>query len=688
MVTAFCHQLGWKNMEILVSQFQDRLHFGIHSELLELMKLSSLNGVRARALFDSGFETISSIASADGNIIENILHKAVPFQSEKEREDDDSDDVKRRNKFKSIWITGCCGMTAKEAAQKLIIEARKYLENEIGVSAIKWNTSVTSDPINRDNEAKERDSTELIQSAKDENLDNFTTANSAVLEQETHENKCRKTSINILENSTEDIDIMCTASSISANTRKSIESENITVIKNHHQTIVKTDIGSYEKNVKTEIDKSHHPTIINDILSQAESAPFSDNLPRTHTIKEEIVWDSLTFTEGGLENITKLKTLDKIFSPNISFGDTDKSSASMNIIQENLSPKSVSVKDTSLFSTDGETSIFEESLPLDLIASNLFDNKSASISSCQRETTADFADTVSKSILNAFKSPLVLTDEDEDIKLVFDYGSQENNPNLSKEDEVVCSQEKIENTKDFKSPYKRRINNKEDEKYKAKKKKLNDFVARNVSNLPLNVTNFGCIKIKPHCFNCFILKGNEIYKNLRVLENSQIACIYLSIQKKTNSNEVIGANILNIQKPDTSTDMEHTVKGIAICLGHDTCIFIDLTSLENKMILRNKMFKCWFENGSTELKTFFSKWCFLKMKKWLDISLPSSCVDVSLTEWLIDSDEKMINIEGLVSKNLIRSLASVSFTTRMHAAKFSSLLSKLISKLLQYLYCI
>ncbi|KAJ8727413.1 hypothetical protein PYW07_001532 [Mythimna separata] len=43
MVTAFCRQLGWKNMEMLISQFQDRLHFGIHSELLELMKLPSLN---------------------------------------------------------------------------------------------------------------------------------------------------------------------------------------------------------------------------------------------------------------------------------------------------------------------------------------------------------------------------------------------------------------------------------------------------------------------------------------------------------------------------------------------------------------------------------------------------------------------------------------------------------------------
>ncbi|XP_038223120.1 DNA polymerase theta-like [Zerene cesonia] len=111
MVTAFCRQLGWKNLELLVSQFQDRLHFGVHSDLLDLMKLSSLNGVRARTLFDAGFETVSSIASADVNVIENALYKAVPFQSEKGREGDDLADVRKRNKIRNIWITGFCGMT-------------------------------------------------------------------------------------------------------------------------------------------------------------------------------------------------------------------------------------------------------------------------------------------------------------------------------------------------------------------------------------------------------------------------------------------------------------------------------------------------------------------------------------------------------------------------------------------------
>lgn len=80
MVTAFCKRLGWDNMELLFSQFQERLQFGIHRELCDLMKLDSLNGIRARALFNAGICTLSSLASANVCEVENALHKATPFQ--------------------------------------------------------------------------------------------------------------------------------------------------------------------------------------------------------------------------------------------------------------------------------------------------------------------------------------------------------------------------------------------------------------------------------------------------------------------------------------------------------------------------------------------------------------------------------------------------------------------------------
>lgn len=80
MVTAFCRRLRWSSLELLVSQFQDRLQFGVQRELCDLMRLDGLNGLRARALFDAGICTIADLAAADVCAVENALHKAVPFQ--------------------------------------------------------------------------------------------------------------------------------------------------------------------------------------------------------------------------------------------------------------------------------------------------------------------------------------------------------------------------------------------------------------------------------------------------------------------------------------------------------------------------------------------------------------------------------------------------------------------------------
>jgi predicted RecB family nuclease len=44
------------------------------------MRLDGLNGLRARALFDAGISTLADLAAADVCVVENALHKAVPFQ--------------------------------------------------------------------------------------------------------------------------------------------------------------------------------------------------------------------------------------------------------------------------------------------------------------------------------------------------------------------------------------------------------------------------------------------------------------------------------------------------------------------------------------------------------------------------------------------------------------------------------
>lgn len=79
MITAFCGRLGWRNLELLLGQFQERLEFGVQRELCELVKLECLNGQRARILYDAGVKSIMDLASADAAQIEHILHKATPF---------------------------------------------------------------------------------------------------------------------------------------------------------------------------------------------------------------------------------------------------------------------------------------------------------------------------------------------------------------------------------------------------------------------------------------------------------------------------------------------------------------------------------------------------------------------------------------------------------------------------------
>lgn len=80
MLTIFCNKLGWYNLELLFSQFQKRVHFGIQPELCDLIQLSALNAQRARVLYNAGYETISSLASADPGELELVLCNAGSFE--------------------------------------------------------------------------------------------------------------------------------------------------------------------------------------------------------------------------------------------------------------------------------------------------------------------------------------------------------------------------------------------------------------------------------------------------------------------------------------------------------------------------------------------------------------------------------------------------------------------------------
>lgn len=137
IVKSFCKALNWDLLALIVSQFQDRIFFGIHQDLVELMKISVLNGQRARALFDSGYHTLVDISKANVLSIEKCLTDSISFDVQK-RDGETNYDADQRNKHRLLFVTGRAGLSVKEVAVLIIEEARFYIRNEMGLENINW----------------------------------------------------------------------------------------------------------------------------------------------------------------------------------------------------------------------------------------------------------------------------------------------------------------------------------------------------------------------------------------------------------------------------------------------------------------------------------------------------------------------------------------------------------------------
>lgn len=80
MVTQFCKRLGWSSLELLISQFSERLQFGVQRQLVELLHLDCLNSIIARTLYNAGIQTIPELALAELRLVQRTLSKAIPYQ--------------------------------------------------------------------------------------------------------------------------------------------------------------------------------------------------------------------------------------------------------------------------------------------------------------------------------------------------------------------------------------------------------------------------------------------------------------------------------------------------------------------------------------------------------------------------------------------------------------------------------
>ncbi|XP_054015016.1 DNA polymerase theta [Hylaeus anthracinus] len=138
MVTQFCKQLGWDCMELLVSQFQTRLQFGVCRELLDLLRLPMLNGLRARSLYKQGITCVTDLAVANELDVERALYKALPFESEKGQDGEHESEAVKRNKMRTVFVTGKDGLTPHEAAVMLVNEARVLVQNELKLQDMSW----------------------------------------------------------------------------------------------------------------------------------------------------------------------------------------------------------------------------------------------------------------------------------------------------------------------------------------------------------------------------------------------------------------------------------------------------------------------------------------------------------------------------------------------------------------------
>ncbi|KAM3848147.1 LOW QUALITY PROTEIN: DNA polymerase theta [Vipera latastei] len=143
MITIFCKQLGWHNMEQLLSQFQSRLNFGIQRELCDLVRISLLNAQCARALYNAGFITVADVAKGTLEEVEKVFRNAAPFRSTRRAVDEDEQAAMERLNTHFMWMSGMKGLTEGEAARLIVEEAKRLLKHDLALWGVQWNPNTS-----------------------------------------------------------------------------------------------------------------------------------------------------------------------------------------------------------------------------------------------------------------------------------------------------------------------------------------------------------------------------------------------------------------------------------------------------------------------------------------------------------------------------------------------------------------
>ncbi|XP_052859844.1 DNA polymerase theta [Anopheles cruzii] len=138
IVASFCASLNWTLLHLIVAQFRERLFFGVAHELLDLMRIPSLNGQRARTLYDAGITGLAQLANSERLTVEQILFNCTSFDTDRVRDGEHESEAARRRQLRNLFLTGRTGMTVPEATRLLIQEARTFLQLETGLENPCW----------------------------------------------------------------------------------------------------------------------------------------------------------------------------------------------------------------------------------------------------------------------------------------------------------------------------------------------------------------------------------------------------------------------------------------------------------------------------------------------------------------------------------------------------------------------
>ncbi|KAI1308683.1 DNA polymerase theta [Halotydeus destructor] len=133
MVSTFLSKLGWRNLELLFSNFQSRLAFGVERELIDLMRIPSMTATLARKLYKENYDAVKLIAHASETDIEKVLNTNIEF--------DAASPMKIRSQGNRMYIQHHQKvMTMEEISKCMVEEARELIESDVGVK-INWSQS-------------------------------------------------------------------------------------------------------------------------------------------------------------------------------------------------------------------------------------------------------------------------------------------------------------------------------------------------------------------------------------------------------------------------------------------------------------------------------------------------------------------------------------------------------------------